>query len=211
MVYIKHSEAIDDKIVVIEINGALNSETSAGFEEYIDQLLESKKTFIIIDADNLEYVSSVGIGAILYTQKKIMANNGFIIICNLSDEIISLYELLGFDKVFELTDSKEEALQIMEKQLELRSDTLNDQPEEVPVLGEDIDNSFMKEGPDIDEPIGYDVHIEGDDEESDFESPIIMECPECKCMIRIKNIGSYICPDCNAEFSVDEDQTIKFS
>ncbi len=203
MVFINHTETIKDKIVVIEINGALSSETSAGFEEYIDQLLANKKVLIIIDARNLEFVSSVGIGAVLYTQKKIMANNGFIVICNLSEEITSLYKLLGFDKVFEIASTKEDAVQIMEKQLELRS---GDQPVDETA---DAEATYYEED-EAGEIDDYEPVIDEEEEIAEFENPIILECPECKCMIRINRIGSYICPDCKAEFSVDEDQTVTF-
>lgn len=208
MFLINHTETVKDKIIVVEVNGPLNSETGAGFESYIDQIIGEKKLLIIIDAEKLEFVSSAGIGAFIYSQKKIISNNGFMIICNLSDEISSLFKLLGFDKIFKIAGSKDEAIDIMDKQLELRSDDINDK------------SSIQPQGVDLDDDVDIEVKsdysgnseitLNGENDALEFGSPIILECAECKSIIRIKRAGSYICPDCKTDFSVDQDQTIIF-
>ena len=210
MIFINHTEVIEGETVVVEIKGALNSETSADFEEYINQLLQNKKIFIIIDGNYLEYISSDGIGVILYSQKKISANNGFLVICNLSDEIISLYRLLGFDKVFKIAKNKEEALQIMGKQLEVRdnSGTVESAKEAVQGTESKKSTSSKVELNTVDSD-RFDVYIEEMDG-MEFDNPIIIECAKCKCMIRVKKTGNYICPDCKTEFSVDKDQSVIF-
>ncbi len=204
MFFINHTETIKESIVVVEIQGALDSDTSSGFEGYIDQLIENDKLLIVVDADRLDYVSSVGIGAFIYMQKKLNVHNGFISICNLKNEVKSLFELLGFDKVFNIAESKEEALKTLEKQLEIRADPTKISTDED--LNDTDDPIYIE----TDSSDSYEVHLEGDDSHLEFESPIILECAECKSMVRIKKPGRYICPDCKAEFTVDEDQTIIF-
>jgi anti-sigma B factor antagonist len=208
MFVINHTETTKDKMVVVEVNGPLNSETSAGFEAYIDQIIGTNKLFIIIDAEKLEFVSSVGIGAFIYSQKKIISNNGFMIICNLSDEVTSLFKLLGFNKIFMVTGSKQEAFDIMEKQLEIREDNIGLQPD-IKIDDEDLADDAVVEKK-IDYPVNNDVTFDGGYDALEFDSPIILECAECKSIIRIKRAGSYICPDCKTDFSVDQDQTIIF-
>ena len=208
MFFINHTETVKDRMVVVEVNGPLNSETSAGFEAYIDQIIGEKKSLIIIDAVKLEFVSSAGIGAFIYSQKKIISNNGFMIICNVSDEISSLFKLLGFDKIFMIAGTKDEAFEIMGKQLELRSDNINYVPRAQDVMGgtgEDVDIEAKSDYPGDNE-----VTLDGGRDALEFSSPIILECAECKSIIRIKRAGSYICPDCKTDFSVDQDQTIIF-
>lgn len=204
MIFINHSEAKEGKIVIVEIQGALDSNTSTDFEEYINQLLDKDKKFIILNAGRLEFVSSTGIGVVLYIQKKILARNGHFVICSISDEILSLYKFLGFDKLFKIAEDSDEARQIMEKQIDLRSgaDWI---PLESPPSPDSIEIESL-------EASSNDAKYVHEDNESvkEFENPIILECSECKSMIRVKKSGKYMCPDCKADFTVDPDQTIVF-
>jgi anti-anti-sigma factor len=202
MIFINHKEDNDGKIVIVEINGVLDSETSTGFEEYINQLLEKRKYFIILNAEGLEFVSSAGIGVILYIQKKILSNRGFFIVCSISDEISALYGILGFDKIIKIAANKDEALKTMQKQLKL----IESERAETP-LKQKVD-SDISEIP-VQEKEKLSSGRESSEERT-FEHPIILECASCKGMIRVKKSGNYICPDCKTEFLVESDQTVVF-
>ena len=119
-VVINHAEILDNKVAVVEIDGPLDSHTSPDFEEYINQILAKSILFILFDAGKMTYVSSEGIGLLLFLQRKISEANGFFVLFNLSGEILTLYRLLGFDKVFRIAESRADALQIMDRQMELR-------------------------------------------------------------------------------------------
>ncbi|HNR90138.1 MAG TPA: STAS domain-containing protein [Spirochaetota bacterium] len=120
MFFIDHAEALGGAITIVEIKGPVNAETSPDFERYLTRLLEQNKTFIALDMGGVDYVSSAGIGLMLYMQKAIASRNGFLVVYRLPSEVRSLYEILGFDKVFTVTDTRDEALRIIEKQNELR-------------------------------------------------------------------------------------------
>jgi anti-sigma B factor antagonist len=204
MIFINHTEDLDGKVIIIEIKGALNSETSADFEEYINQLLAKKKLFLIIDAEGLKFISSAGFGVILYIQKKLMATKGFFIVCNISEEIFVLYKLLGFDKIIKIAGNKEEALSIISKQISLIGSDSADKPvvnvkahDSMPIDSK-MEQSSLKE------------NISETAEDKSFDHPIILECAECRGMIRVKQSGKYICPDCKTEFQVEPDQTVIF-
>ena len=210
LVFINLKEEIDGMIPVMEINGQLNSDTSPELEEYINKLINNKQNLIIMDAKNLEFVSSEGIGVILYMHKKISLTNGFFVICNLSNEISTLYKMLGFDKVFSITETRDEALQIMSKQLEIR-----DYPERN-IMAKDTDQETEKaeihhDEDIIDETETTEALSAADaDGEVEFENSIILECAECKNFIRVKRSGAYMCTDCKREFNVERDQTVIF-
>lgn len=193
MLFINHREVSDGAVSVIEIKGPLNTATSRDFEEYIDKLLEKGSYHLVFDAGSLEHVSSEGIGVMLYVQKKLASRNGSFVICGLSGEILALYKLLGFDKVLSLAADLEEALHILEQQKEMRHTT----PAGAPPA-------------DIKTPLEPSAVSQADDGASDFQSPLIVECAECKGLIRVKKGGAYHCPYCHAEFSVEKDRTIIF-
>jgi anti-anti-sigma factor len=203
MIFINHKEDTDGKIVVVDIKGALDSATSADFEEYINQLLGIRKYYIVLNAEGLEFVSSAGIGVILYIQKKIFSGRGFFILCGISEEISALYEILGFDKIIKIEPTIAEALKTMEKQLMLiESEKAEEQVKQI-ILPGNVDVPVTGTG----KKSGIRVSSE---EERSFEHPLILECSSCKGMIRVKKSGNYICPDCKTEFLVEPDQTVIF-
>ena len=207
MIFINHTEDLGGKVIIVEIKGALNSETSADFEEYINQLLQKKKLFLIINAVGLKYISSAGFGVFLYIQKKLMAANGFFIVCNISEEIYSLYKLLGFDKIMTIAGSKDEAVNIIQKQISLIESEISEQSAISGKAGYSAPADFKAEKPSFAESLS---EISVDTADKTFAHPIILECAECKGMIRVKKSGRYICPDCKTEFSVEPDQTVIF-
>jgi anti-anti-sigma factor len=207
MIFINHTDNLDGKVIVVEIKGILNSETSTDFEDYINQLLIKRKVFIILNMENLDHISSAGIGVILYIQKKIIASKGYFIICNVSEEISALYEILGFDKLIRITQSKDEALNIMKNQLTLIESESSEKTASTEThMGSVISPDLEKKQFTVESVNAQSVPDEG----KTFEHPIILECAECKSMIRVKKSGNYICPDCKKEFLVEPDQTVVF-
>lgn len=218
MIFINHMEVLSGEAAIVEIEGHLNGKTSPDFEEYINQLLEKEMIYILIDASKLEFVSSEGIGVMLYIQKKITERNGFFILYNLTSEVSSLYDILGFSKVFNIAHSKIEALQIMDRQREMR--------EKGEDKGEDSGNFAVSLEKDEDITISeFQGTLSGKETAPDKElktvqkkkeavsatfSPFIVECEKCKTLIRIKKSGSYLCPTCKTELTVNNDQTVDF-
>ena len=207
MIFINHTEVLDGKVAIVDIKGPLNSKTSPDVESYINQLLQKEKYFILLNSAKLEYVSSEGIGLILLIQKKIAERNGSLILFNLPEEIRSLYALLGFDKIFRIAGSRIEAMQIMDKNLELRESQL-----EMPPRAET--EQFREEPP---APVS--LHTDKEDQVSLFEedqethefTPFIFECPHCSTMVRVRQSGNFLCPQCNREFSVNSDRSVTFN
>jgi len=218
MIFINHNEVLDGKVAIVEVRGPLNSETSPDFEEYINQLLTKNIIYILLNARDISFVSSEGIGVTLFIQKKISEKNGFFVIFDLGEEIETLYRLLGFDKVFRITKSRIEAMETMDRQIELRDSGLDDNSEagshEDNIIKKDI--SELKEEPEEIIPTPNTV-IESKEDVPDTSQniihkfdPFIVECVKCKSLIRVKEAGDYLCPDCKSPFSVENDMTVIF-
>ena len=55
-----------------------------------------------VDCQELEYISSAGLGVLLMTQKRLMDSKNGIKIINLNKHIQDIFRYAGFDKIFEL-------------------------------------------------------------------------------------------------------------
>ncbi len=226
MLNINHMEVLGGEAAIIEIDGPLNGKTSPGFEEYIDRLLGKKLVYILLDASKLEFVSSEGIGVMLHVQKKIKKSNGYFILYNLSSEVSSLYEILGFNRVFRIAAGRIDAMQIMDRQREkgeFGAEGEEDSGSFAVSLEEDEDITVSEfQGSFFDEEESFPKEIQskqrreqktgGKREEprpAAFD-PFIVECKNCKTLIRIKQSGDYLCPTCKTELTVNSDQTVDF-
>ncbi len=211
---INHAEMLDGRVAVVEVEGPLDSRTSPDFEEYIHRLLEKNLIFILFDAGKVEYVSSEGIGLLIYLQKKISEANGFFVIFNIAGEIMTLYRLLGFDKVFRIADSRAEALQVMDRQMEMRErGETEERPAEDAIAGVSAvreepvpvpEEAGFEEIP-VSPPVDTGLHDEapaGTPQKGTASR--VMKCSSCGTGLRVHNAGDYLCPKCNAPFSVPE-------
>jgi anti-sigma B factor antagonist len=202
-VVINHAEILEKRAAVVEIDGPLDSYTSPDFEDYINQLLNKNILFILFDGGKMDYVSSEGIGLFLFLQRKISEANGFFVMFNVSNEAMTLYRLLGFDKVFRIAESRADALQIIDRQMEMRDKGLAGEPEPGPAenimaaVGITAQPIEMTAPPA--EPAGKEKPVKRPEAES---QSTVVACTTCKSLIRVYHDGNYLCPHCNTEITV---------
>jgi anti-anti-sigma factor len=226
MIFIEHGEINQGVISVVTLKGQLDSATAADFEAFIVQLLEKERRYIIIGMEQLEYCSSAGIGLILYLQKKVSAGGGMLVLQGLSSELKTLFTILGFDRLVSLAEGADDARGILEKHIQFTdrpapgagsgSGTEHGKPEPVEVfevVGDGEEPSYEPRGrgagggsPAAEVPPRAPARAES----AEFEVPLIVECAECKSLTRVRRSGSFICPECHTEFTVEKDQTIIF-
>lgn len=214
MFFINHTEIGESSSAIIEIDGPLNSDTTPDFDDYITNLVENNIIYLLLDMLNLKFISSEGIGAVLMIQKNISDKNGLAVFFNLNYETASLFKLLGFDKVFTIAEDRADALNILDRHMELF-------PPGTPSRDfsriNDKENSFFddvseKSEPGIPEPETFDIP-ESFDLEEDYKpsfEPFVIECVKCSSLIRIKESGDQLCPFCNTEFTVDDEKKAVF-
>jgi len=97
------------KALILSVSGRLDAVTSPLFEDRLVRLIEGEEGNIILDLGQLDYLSSAGLRAILSVAKKIPRSEQMIV-CNLSGMIREVFSISGFDGIFPIADSIEEAL-----------------------------------------------------------------------------------------------------
>jgi anti-anti-sigma factor len=56
----------------------------------------------VVDLAGLDYISSAGLGVLLKTQKRVMANGRGLRLVNANRHIRDIFRYAGFDKIFEI-------------------------------------------------------------------------------------------------------------
>ncbi len=227
MFFINHTDISEGSAAIIEIEGSLNSESAVDFDDYVSKLSDNNVIHLLLDMKNLDFISSEGIGAALMLQKSINSKNGIAVFFNVNYEITSLFKLLGFDKLFTITSGRADALQILDRHMELfqndrivqnskamtRDDftPFEDEASLPDTEFSDSDSDSFTLFEDITEDITEDKAVDDDilaDNEKD--ETLIIECVKCRSLIRIRESGDQLCPHCSAEFSVTDDKKAIF-
>ena len=85
--------AVDGSKAVIKLEGWLDTQTAPELGEAVAGL-EDSVTDIVKKKEKLEYISSAGLRQIVAIYKKAKS----LVICNVSNEIMDVFKMTGFDK-----------------------------------------------------------------------------------------------------------------
>lgn len=93
-------EKISDEFTEVKVNGEVDIYTSKEFKERLYDLLESNRTDMKIDCEELKYIDSTGLGILVGSLKKARLNGNNIYITGLKENIKKLFLITGLDKLF---------------------------------------------------------------------------------------------------------------
>lgn len=89
------AERRTEEIQLIRLAGRLDSRTAVGFEEYCRRTIEEGRGFLILEASELEFVSSSGIAALIRLIRRLEHEGGQAAFAGLNDEIGMLFDFFG--------------------------------------------------------------------------------------------------------------------
>jgi anti-sigma B factor antagonist len=99
---------------IIDVNGEMDLYNSYKLKELVMKMLEKKVERFIINLENVDYIDSSGIGALIYICSTIKKMNLRLIITNIHGSVKKVIELTKLMGYFPITQTIEEALQKME-------------------------------------------------------------------------------------------------
>jgi anti-anti-sigma factor len=101
----------DEKgVMVVDIEGKMNTGASPDAEKYLNGLLDEGVTKMLLNLEYLDFIASTGLRVILATGKKLAGVRGKLAICNPNITVMDVLKISGFNKMFNVYDSEEEAL-----------------------------------------------------------------------------------------------------
>ena len=86
----------------------LSSSTTGDLLEGIARSLDAGTKNILIDFQQVMFMDSTGLSALVITLKRVRAVNGRLALCCLNGQAYMLLEHSGMDKVFEIYDTSED-------------------------------------------------------------------------------------------------------
>lgn len=99
---------------IIDVNGEMDLYNSYKLKELVMKMLEKKVEHFIINLENVDYIDSSGIGALIYICSTIKKLNYRLIITNIHGSVKKVIELTKLMGYFPIANSIEEAILKME-------------------------------------------------------------------------------------------------
>ncbi|NOX32253.1 MAG: STAS domain-containing protein [Deltaproteobacteria bacterium] len=100
----------NNDVEIFSVKGSLDSNTSPELETKIYKALETGQRKLILNLEDLEYISSAGIRVMLKTAKDLKRMEGNIVLCSLQDYVREVFDIAGFDGYLNIEKSLEEAM-----------------------------------------------------------------------------------------------------
>lgn len=86
----------EGKGLIMEIDGRLDTNAAPKLLEEINESLKEVVESFVLDMKNCDYVASSGLRVILNAQKKMNALHGTMVVKNVINDVMEVFEMTGF-------------------------------------------------------------------------------------------------------------------
>lgn len=97
-------------VTVLALFGRMDATTVSDFEDSWRSRIEEGENRIVVDLENLEYISSAGLRGILTLLKACKAKDGRLAFCRINDVVASVFKISGFLAMLSIHASRDEAV-----------------------------------------------------------------------------------------------------
>ncbi len=99
-------------IFIVRIVGELDLSSVSEFRETVDRVLNNQRSkYLLMNLEQLTFIDSSGLGAILGRYKKVNLLGGRILVTNVQPQITRIFELSGLLKILAVYPTEAEALE----------------------------------------------------------------------------------------------------
>ncbi len=102
-------------ITTVKLEGFLDADTVLRLRTILFDLIKGGHYNLIIDLENLEYISSAGVGVFIGVIKRVRQNSGDIIFLHPLPTVYRVLDILGLTKIFKIIDRGEDAVAELKK------------------------------------------------------------------------------------------------
>lgn len=99
----------DDKVIVY-LEGRLDVSVANEVEEDLNKIIEEGNLHLILNMDNVEYMSSSGFRACIATLRKLNAREGSLKLCAIRPSVRRIFDVIELTSLFDIYESEADAL-----------------------------------------------------------------------------------------------------
>ena len=97
-------------VVLLYPSGFINAHTVSTFEDELQKAMGGGRFRIVVSGQDLRYVASAGLGALMGVIEEVRSHGGDIRIAELNETVRNIFEMLGFNHLYRIFPSEQEAI-----------------------------------------------------------------------------------------------------
>ncbi len=100
----------DGDTLVAKAEGRIDGTNAREFQDDLDSVIEEGDRTVILNFEDLLYISSAGIRVVLMAAKTLQRREAKFALCSLSEPVREIFEVSGFDKIIPIHASQADAI-----------------------------------------------------------------------------------------------------
>lgn len=100
-----------DAVTVVRASGDLNAASCGKVEEQLTSLIAAGHQRLVLDLENVRYVSSAGLRVFLLIAKKVSGKGAFVL-SHAAEPVRQVLDMTGFSSIINVQPSLEEAVRV---------------------------------------------------------------------------------------------------
>ncbi|MGE5479745.1 MAG: STAS domain-containing protein [Chloroflexota bacterium] len=106
--YIEQKQIED--IDCLNLSGYLDAHTAPELESKLEELINEGNIKIVVNFENLDYISSAGLGVFMAFIEDIRESGGDIKLAKMKSKVFNVFDLLGFPMLFDIEKEESDAV-----------------------------------------------------------------------------------------------------
>ncbi|MCY7334126.1 MAG: STAS domain-containing protein [Pseudanabaena sp. CAN_BIN31] len=101
---------MSDQVKIMQPSGRLDVTTAADFRRQVNDVasLATPPKYLLVDLEEITFMDSSGLGALVSALKSIRSSHGDMVICGANDQVQMLFELTSMTKIFKIYSTIDE-------------------------------------------------------------------------------------------------------
>jgi len=98
------------EVLLVALTGQLDGFSSSEVERHLLGLIEAGEKRLVLDLKGLEYISSVGLGALVLVNRRMKEAGGQVCFCNAREAVRQIFALSGLLQLLQFEVTEQEAV-----------------------------------------------------------------------------------------------------
>lgn len=96
----------ENGVLLLSIRGDLDASNTIALDEAFEKAFDNQQYHITVECDQLNYISSAGVGVFISHLDSIAQNNGELALRNLTPNVYAVFEMLSLHKLIKIYSTK---------------------------------------------------------------------------------------------------------
>jgi anti-sigma B factor antagonist/stage II sporulation protein AA (anti-sigma F factor antagonist) len=105
---------LSGSVQILRIEGRMDAVSSPALESKLIELMRQDQNQFLLDFSRIKYLSSAGMRVLLSITKKLKERDGKLAFFAISDEVMEIIKMAGFEKILSIYKTEAEALKALQ-------------------------------------------------------------------------------------------------